>query len=276
MVLGFQSYSQFFVREGSLWSISETGTDGLQIPDYYWFKFQGDSTINGITYAKAYKSNDPTQVHWWPVDLYREDEQGRVYRFCPNDKEIMYYNFGLQVGDSIPFFDTFLMYVDSVVVKPFGVGSDERKHIYASHGSNVKQVWIEGVGGLRGPQFSGMAEFLMLGIIPELTCFYEQGELVYHSQEYSTCFPVSTSLLPSNRSRLRVNLSDGLVHFRAEGVATHGAHFRVVNPLGREVYAMRLNGQLEWKVPMGSHPPGVYIYSLGGGTAVVAGRFYKP
>ena len=240
LLAGILAQGQYFVSEGSLWSCAETGTDGP--PDYrfYWVRFEGDTMINGVEYKRIHKSFDSLLTHWESVGFIREDSIGRVYKIDDYyKKEVLSFDFSLGTGDSIFLMSSYYMHIDSVQNKPFGFDPSERKHIYYY-----------------------------------LICYFEHGELIYHNEKFSNCFPVSTATMPSAVHKVKVMNRYGSIRFHTEGLGTLGAVFSVLDITGRLLHQRTLGGEVEWELPTTSLPSGVYIYRLGTTDGVLAGKFY--
>jgi len=272
LCLIIQAFPQYFVFESSLWSYASIGCHTGPI-GYRWVKFQGDTTIDGVKYKQELHAFDSLQSQWVLKGLYYEDSIGRVYRkWLWGDYEALAFDFSVQKGDSLLCsFHQFYLYVDSVSISPFGLSSELRKQIFFSCGIR----WIEGLGDLRGPY--DLYDCLEpTGGREELVCYFENNELVYRNEKYSSCFPKVTSVqevTPSNL-QFRVTPRNGLIHFQAQGLDTHQAQLQILDITGRLVANRTLAGEQEWEVPMGSHPPGVYIYKLNAAGGVLAGKFY--
>ena len=59
------AYSQNFINDNKQWAI--VSTFSTKHENSYWttyYKFSGDSIINGNLYHKLYKSTDSNQVNW--------------------------------------------------------------------------------------------------------------------------------------------------------------------------------------------------------------------
>jgi len=180
--------AQYLVSEASLWSCVETNTSGTPDPNFYWVKFSGDTIINNVEYKHILRSPDSLKSHWLTVGYMREDSIGRVYKIDNYFKdEVLSFDFSLQEGDSLHVWGDFYYYVDSTALKPFGLDASPRKHIYFKW-----TTWIEGVASVSGPLW-GLEYEDYVGVYPELICYFEDGELVYHNEKFSSCFPKVTS-----------------------------------------------------------------------------------
>lgn len=263
------SSGQYFVSEGSIWSYSEMCSEGLS-PRYYWLKFQGDTSIAELDYKHILRSSDSQNENWERIGFIREDSLGRVYRYKSiwSDEKLSY-DFSLKPGDSIKTPD-FTFIVDSVVIKSFGESTIPRKHIY----SEAIPLWIEGLGSLVGPINGGADELGTIGMIPSLLCYFEHDELVYHNDDFSSCFPVSAPSTDMSAKELKVVATKGTVRFSVVGLDTRQAQLYIHDISGRLVYHRTLTGESSWEVPTKGFLPGVYVYRLSTTKGLVAGKFY--
>ena len=270
--ISVSAHSQYFVNESSLWSCSEQGTDWVDAPfTVYWIKFEGDTLIGDYEYKSILKSSDSLQSAWITVGYVREDSLGRVYKknYAEED-EFITFDFSMQQGDSIYEWGDYYHYVESVESKPFGTDQKDRKHINFQWFS-----WIEGVGSLSGPLWGlDMVDYLATGTWFRLLCYFENGKLVYHNEEFSSCFPVSVPALDHAAREIKVTATVGAVRFQTEGLDTKQAQLHIHDITGRLVYLRTLSGEAEWEVPTDGLMPGVYIYRLVTAKGLLAGKFY--
>jgi hypothetical protein len=140
------------------------------------------------------RSDDSLHSNWYVKGFIREDVTSqKVYLYdVYNQVDILLYDFSLETGDSILTGDgESYAKVDTVIYKPFGNSTDTLKQICFDSGCNTR--WIEGIGSLWGV-LEGLNAFFITGEITKLVCYYDNDNLVYHSPEFETCFPDSTSV----------------------------------------------------------------------------------
>jgi hypothetical protein len=173
--------------------------------DYYSYSIGGDTTINGIQYKKlvslinnhVYDSNDSV------IGAIREDSLKRIFfygrltvQFENFDSvgEYLIYQFGLNIGDTIPLFKlnpssgpVVVQDIDSVLVD----GMYRKRYTLWNQNAEYEplgwygQTWIEGIGsdwGLLGPyaySFEGGWN---------LYCFQQNGQYIYPD---SNCLSVN-------------------------------------------------------------------------------------
>ncbi len=152
----------------------------------YAYKFEGDTTFNGIQYEKLVVSGSPTDTTWSYRAAFREDTEGKVYRYAGSE-EVLYYNFDLEVGDDFVL-DMYgishtmtVEQVDSVSL----LNGEMRKRIRFD--DFAFEDWIEGIGSSYGLPFVGVFHH-KVDVYYELNCFFVDGELQYQPGSYDDCW----------------------------------------------------------------------------------------
>lgn len=97
------AYSQNFIDDTKQWTIVSCYDDGYYFATTF-YKFSGDSILNGISYHKLYESTDSSQVIWNVNSLWWERNDS-VFQYCThygniNDTTILVYDFNIEEGDS--------------------------------------------------------------------------------------------------------------------------------------------------------------------------------
>ena len=110
------------VVEGYSWNLVYTGADyGVDIETYHTYteKIEGDSIIDGVVYKKLWEAYDANLENKQFLALIREDiTEQKVFAY--NDgAEVLLYDLGVEVGDTIRVFDWLhhLKYVNSSNIK---------------------------------------------------------------------------------------------------------------------------------------------------------------
>lgn len=190
----FAQDNNFIVKEGGLWSTVEVHCmpNGNNYSTYYT-KFEGDTVVEGTDYTIAWISNDELQSEWNIYGFIREDENHAVYVRPPDYIESKIYDFGVAVGDSITARNVYLNsdtlhfvveQIDSVMML-----DRYRKRIVLYEYMNQKEeIWIEGVGSLYGIMNSCNNSYGAVCGGYESLCYEEDGELVYHNENFPACF----------------------------------------------------------------------------------------
>jgi hypothetical protein len=180
-------HTQVLVSESKLWSNLEYGTEQPENQNYqtFWIKFEGDSLIHDTIYKKVFRSDDSLHATWISYGFIREDSSKRVYiygvpKYNTSSQEELLYDFSLKKGDSISIGQGYYLPIDSV-----GYITLENKTFKTIYISSLE--WIEGIGSLDGI-FYGINNMLLSGIYRYLVCYFENGSLIYHNNNYNSCF----------------------------------------------------------------------------------------
>jgi hypothetical protein len=173
-------YSQNFIDETKQWSIAYSIMD-LNSYSTTYYKFSGDSIINGNLYHKLYMSSDSNQTNWtlsyYPLWWERNDS---VFQYPSYSGDSLVYDFNLEEGDSFTIDEYHnKMKVDSIRYLEFG--SRIRKHWFFNTGI----IWIEGIGERSNLNCSSGC---MCSCVFILLCFHENDSLVYQNPNYTNCY----------------------------------------------------------------------------------------
>jgi len=154
----------------------------------YTYYFQGDTILDTQSYHKIY-SNDSFSISY--VGGLREINK-KIYFFDRDcSAPILLYDFGLNVGDSIPLACMLcdaeepqymkVISIDSVLIGDMSY----RKRINFDYGPS--QSWIEGIGSVSGlfyPYYSCV--LCICGL--ELVCFEQNNMVLYQNEDNVNCF----------------------------------------------------------------------------------------
>jgi hypothetical protein len=138
---------------------------------------------------------DLNHEHWTGSGYLRKDSD-RVY-FMNNDREILLYDFGMNVGDIMEsaIYEGFNYASRLDSVRDTTLQTTVRKIYYLSEypvhdpGMKVREIWIEGIGSIS----NGLLRQTMLGLTGgwdehQLLCFHQNETLIYQSKNYNNCF----------------------------------------------------------------------------------------
>ena len=166
-----------------LWS--KIVLSGITIPMDIWGNILGDGSSYGPLYQGAYQ------------------EINKVVRFCSPDGTIdTLYDFNLNVGDTIKFLhvkgvwcydpDSLLIVeqIDSILIQNHYRKCFIFKFIMMDGGyGHLTEKWIEGIGSIHGILFPlNIRTFYDEASEEEdLTCFFENNELLWKHQFYKSC-----------------------------------------------------------------------------------------
>lgn len=259
-------YSQSLVMENKIWSNVRHPTEYGYDFDSHYIKFLGDTIISENLYKKVYRSNDSLMIDWFFEGSIRETDTGSVY-YIPmsSEEENLLYDFGVKEGDSTEINgDPYrYLYSDSIRIKPFGIYNELRKYIYLSDGYHNVETWIEGVGSRHGILLFPK-EFLLVGEVFNLVCFYENDSLKFHNDYYSSCFPSGKySLIERTISNPHVsisNLKDVLI-FDLKMI-NYESVFRLVDLSGRTLWTQKIPHESIISLDKSKYENGIYIFVI--------------
>lgn len=196
-----------FPDSGAIWSevFYPEHSEGEIVPEIYErFALTGEDTLmNELHYKKLYlyynsvfNKNESTCIGGIREDslkkIYYKGE--RIHSFKPIDNEIILYDFSLEIGDTIYYFNFYNILYRLIVedIDTIQIGNSLRKKFTFNH---WRSKWIEGIGSTRGLLFADRGDFFGPTIIEDndLICFFQNDTLLYHSEWFSDCFPFQTN-----------------------------------------------------------------------------------
>jgi hypothetical protein len=259
------------IQEGKIWS----NTIIPSMPgEYrsYWIKFEEDTLINDLNYKKVMRADDSMHSEWHLGGFIREDNANqKVYLYNSySQKEMLLYDFSLEQGDSILSWGGYqYVKVDTVIYEPFGNSTDSLKQI-CFFGSCSSRSWIEGIGSL-----SGILEGLEItvGGTPELVCYYENNNLIYHNPDFETCFPegiVVSASMPDNKKNIEIFPNPARDKITLVSLPEHSIkEIWLYSITGTCLYSNTNVGSNLYKIQTGHFPAGSYILRVSNGIEVV-------
>jgi hypothetical protein len=266
-VCGFLNAQDLFSKQ---WNVEVTSDNGGHPSEFRRYFFGNDSIIKeDNVYWPLIESSDETGDEGITYGYFRE-EGYKLYKYVTeNDDdfkfydiplgEIIYFDFGLQEGDSIKSYigdyDIVVTKVDSFEL----LDGSMRKAIHlqcvdANWLSNA--IWVDGIGALT----HGFEGVRLLCGAPEgdwsLKCYYENSNILYKNPDSNECFLVSTKDLDSDRVSIYPNPSkDILVIEGLDGEYT----FEIINQIGIKMKASKNRGN---SINIENLPMGTYYLSI--------------
>ncbi|MDL2239211.1 T9SS type A sorting domain-containing protein [Bacteroidales bacterium OttesenSCG-928-K22] len=177
------------LEEGRVWTVSlldlETGTTNVFEYERCHFILLGDTTIDDKVYNKMYvakKQNPIFPIDWSLRCFLREDIISKKI-WCkqnnPNLAEMLYYDFSLQIGDTVPKQLSPISGSVTIIDITYETMSngEEYKTLWLSD-NTLGEFWMEGIGSSGGIIYP-----LRVTMIPEnlLKCYYEDETLLYYN-----------------------------------------------------------------------------------------------
>lgn len=191
-ILSLGSFAQYYpmVEENKVWSVASNFRD----INTRFYKLEGDTVIEDITYKKLIVSYDSLQQVWSYQGAMRENENHQVfYREYLWDEESLIYDFTpLPVGqDTLYYINSCDIYlaVDAIdSVQLLNGEFRKRYHFY-------NDQWIEGIGSTMGPLGVYTAN-CTADIYEQLNCYTRNDTLLYQSPGFASgnCYIHITSV----------------------------------------------------------------------------------
>jgi hypothetical protein len=261
-------------------------TFGGQYPcmrDYnYTYYLNGYDTIDGVVYNKLYQLG--SCIYWefpspYPspdcsggheinsfTGLFRQEGK-KIYRWEGN-QEVMYYDFDLDVGDTLP--DSPLLEEDNIYVTAIDsimIGETYRKvftlHTYVSF---EQPIMIEGLGFISG-FLSGFPDYFY----PEnILCFALGDEIVYYNDLFNGCdIFVGIPAIDESNHQMNIFPNPGNGHFtiRINLEQSTEAYLNVIDVSGRTLiheYWKLKTGENEKYFDLTDLQTGLYFVTITG------------
>ncbi len=188
-IINSQAYAPF-PDSNAFWNEFQYHQGQCDPPDYckYTYYLQGDTILNSQLYHKIY-SNDSYSISY----VGGIQEIDKIVSFFDRDcsAPVLLYDFGLNVGDSIPLScmlcdeeEPLYMKVNSIDSVLIGDMS-YRKRINFDYGPS--QSWIEGIGSVSGLLYPYYSCFTCICGL-ELVCFEQNNIVLYQNENNVSCF----------------------------------------------------------------------------------------
>lgn len=186
---------------------------GAPYPTNSFYELIGtDTIINETSYKKLLSSdfNNEFNPEYQLIGFIRETEERKVFLRDIDGVEGLYYDYYVEEGDTIDFYNPFLKYLYDELLPDYGndtlciiesvffeTTDDTTRKCYTvrAFGENSlsSELFIEGVGSLSGHQNCGMYKFFALvGSGISLLCADFEETTIYHNELYSDCFITNT------------------------------------------------------------------------------------
>ena len=234
--------------------------------DYYICWFGDNIELDGVMYRTLMGILD-NPYHSGLVGALREENKKVYARWWSSGlqyyrEEVLYYDFGLQVGDWFSVGDEdepWYIMVESIEEVIMEDGSVRKAIVFNDGwGGNEKETWIEGIGSLAGvthrydPNMSG-------SYFSHLQCCFEEDDLVWTDGE---CWDDIEENLSENIN-LHPNPTQGLLYVEAENLQK----VEVLNMLGQVVQCQEGSA-----VDLSGLRTGVYVVRITYGEGLVEVR----
>jgi hypothetical protein len=220
-------------------------------------KFEGDSLIGSVLYKKVYETKSETQTNWILKGCIREDDVHKVW-YKPNGwSEDMIYDFNANPGDSLTLNDSHTYKVDSI--NYIQINAEQRKRFYISCYIYGQEVWIEGLGSLKGILVSGSA--CAVGGHYVLLCFTDNGNPLYTNTYFNDCYLISSVNEIHEKDQVSLVVTNDQINFSLKNQNSEKLTIQVFNIFGQMIYE-NSTSETELSVSKKIFSSGMYIYQL--------------
>jgi len=231
-----------------------------------FYKVDGDSLVNAQVYKKIYSSTDESQTNWNKKGLLSEENQ--KIKILYENEEFLLYDFSVEENDIFSINSMFLsfnnpysileMHVDSV--KYIDFAGKTRKHIYLTNLMSMPGLWIEGIGSYYGFWYN-VDPGTLGGDYYKLQCYYENNELVYHNDYYSSCY-VATAVPEQSFKNTNVEVNTANETVTVTNYSTNAEiHINIYNIYGNLLKIIKSNNTQEI-INYSNFISGLYIITI--------------
>ena len=235
-----------------------------------------DTIINEVKYKKIYLFHeaefDKNKAEC--IGGIREDENRLIYYigseihdykplFYWPDKEIILFDFSIEVGDTIDFSRGHynIDHMSFLVVEKIDtieIGGKLRKQF---HFEKYLWTWIEGLGSKNGLLFFS-GDLPTNGMNNYLICFEENRELLYMNSKYENCWPSDNSVIEYDLlSAINISpnpVTNDILLFDLKDKNIF--NLIIYNSLGREIESHIIYKETEFKLNTENYRSGIYFY----------------
>jgi hypothetical protein len=180
--------SQTLVDTNKIWNVYSSLNFGALTTTSY--KFDGEITIDDITYKVLWQTSDPTRADWNEYSYLRQDEKKVYQRMSFQEQEYLLYDFDLDEGETFQgqtMYNTCTVNLTVESIDSVSLENGEKRKRITFEGYPEQYVWIEGIGSLNGllePAHDQCVADLSFGLL----CFTEDGSLKYNHPNLESCY----------------------------------------------------------------------------------------
>lgn len=191
------------VMEGKRWNVlysMEGPSPTLPHRKTTSYSFSGDTVLDGSSYKKLFGTIHEDLSNWQLQGALRENANGQVFfrayksNHTFEDQESLLYDFSMQMGDSICYYDNptsclKLLIVNDTILE--GENTPRKKYVFRIEENGYPTIygyeaWIEGIGSEYGLLNPG-SRFLVGGTY-DLLCYYEDENLIWQNPNFNSCY----------------------------------------------------------------------------------------
>ena len=161
------------------------------------YGYQNDTIINNLVWKTIYKADDEAFAENLIYLGHLRQEGGIVNFIDTTNTSHQLYNFNLNIGDSVQYFDgagvendyLFVENIDSIIIN----GSYKKQFHFSQSvypPDRLNEIWIEDIGSIHGPLFPKYPQHFSDEYPNEmkLTCCYDGDNLIWDNPSYAHCY----------------------------------------------------------------------------------------
>jgi len=262
-----QTGNNTVVNDNSTWSVlGVTVCPECPVWTQYIY-FEGDSTINGVSYKKVFSCDDKLHENIKYEGLIREQDQKTYFIPANSEAEYLLYDFSLEDGMTFEYIDpfyqieiSFYAHVNFVEINGVQLKQIQLAKVSVPDYDTIYATWIEKIGSLTGLFYP--CGVLATGVKRELLCCYQNDELTYKNPNYSECYydnPDDITSIPTitiDDYSIFPNPVDKILNV----FSSHNtiSHIEIFNASGKKVYSQAFEGTIN----MSSFSNGLYLLKV--------------
>jgi len=236
------------IRETNYSVLDSVFVDGNWYHRFYWTRYW--NYCSSISY-----SADTTH-------LMVRAEAGVYYRKVEGFPEVVYADFNLEVGDTVPYLG---LVIDSIDVIDINGHSCIRQWVPNPHNSTYPEFIIEGIGAEHHSLLDGCN-------YPEMLCYRERGiPMIFESEPWQNICEITDVNQEENARKLDISPNPSKGIFRIE--TPQKSTYRIYDWFGRMIKEGQLDGASE--IDLTSAPNGIYFISVENEKGVSTARLVK-
>jgi len=279
--LSAQEYRPFPTKN-CIWTEFFHPGGGVYKTNYHNYALKdNDTIINGKQYHKLYHSFDTIFTEDKVCGGLREENK-RVYYYSidslislntplPIGTEIILYDFNLQVGDTI-WDDTYrlrringlvLAKTDSILLNTEYRKAYTFSYIWSQQYLFNADRWVEGIGCMRG-LLSDIGDIPTSDYSCWLICFIQEGEVLYHDNNFSTCFNNNTNRVELLNGKSKIKISPNPIGSSARVELDNSSYKKLVvtDQYGRTMRKYNLEGTRSLNIDREDLARGIYLLTI--------------
>jgi len=238
-------------------------------PFSYFIKFSQQIVINELNYNTVIRADDEFHNNWYNYGYIREDSTKKVfYKQNMESNDRLIYDFNIQVSDTvfIPFEDEYPLIVANIDTIFFAEKIRKRYYMQRSIEGNPagSEIWIEGIGCLRGIFESGFAG--MVGANTITLCYYENDTLRYIDEYYTDCYLGTMNIKELDFEKPSIKIAPNPINNNGKisftNIKSQFLEIKIYNSIGRLVFNKLITDDTEITINKRNFNSGIFVICI--------------